>query len=180
MLQDSKTKIEFIRMQILKASQASELSFENNDVMGEPNIAINGQLDLVIKSSVEKCFLLAEINTQCPHKGYKQVCIKIKHNILPCCPDKPIISPLDLRVEELCHHARIESAVAEGAKNVMKLLGSGKVTEKRAHSEVGWCLCVCVFYQLLIWLDTSTIRFSSRQTKNKLRKLIPALLLFSL
>uniref|UniRef100_A0A7N6FKR5 protein kinase C n=1 Tax=Anabas testudineus TaxID=64144 RepID=A0A7N6FKR5_ANATE len=82
MLQDSKTKIEFIRMQILKASQASELSFENNDVM-----------------------------------------------------DKPIISPLDLRVEELCHHARIESAVAEGAKNVMKLLGSGKVTEKRAHSE---------------------------------------------
>ncbi|KAA8587742.1 hypothetical protein FQN60_016604 [Etheostoma spectabile] len=82
MLQDSKTKIEFIRMQILKASQASELSFENNDVM-----------------------------------------------------DKPIISPLDLRVEELCHHAKIESAVAEGAKNVMKLLGSGKVTEKKAHSE---------------------------------------------
>uniref|UniRef100_A0A3B4ET67 protein kinase C n=1 Tax=Pundamilia nyererei TaxID=303518 RepID=A0A3B4ET67_9CICH len=81
MLQDSKTKIEFIRMQILKASQASELSFENNDVM------------------------------------------------------KPIISPLDLRVEELCHHAKIEAAVAEGAKNVMKLLGSGKVTEKRAHSE---------------------------------------------
>ncbi|XP_063318955.1 serine/threonine-protein kinase N2 isoform X1 [Pelmatolapia mariae] len=82
MLQDSKTKIEFIRMQILKASQASELSFENNDVM-----------------------------------------------------EKPIISPLDLRVEELCHHAKIEAAVAEGAKNVMKLLGSGKVTEKRAHSE---------------------------------------------
>uniref|UniRef100_A0A8C5E759 protein kinase C n=1 Tax=Gouania willdenowi TaxID=441366 RepID=A0A8C5E759_GOUWI len=78
MLQDSKTKIEFIRMQILKASQTSELSFENND---------------------------------------------------------PIISPLDLRVEELCHHSKIESAVAEGAKNVMKLLGSGKVTEKRAHSE---------------------------------------------
>ncbi|CAL8324915.1 unnamed protein product, partial [Arctogadus glacialis] len=82
MLQDSKMKIEFIRMQILKASQANELSFDNNDVMA-----------------------------------------------------KPIISPLDLRVEELCHHARIESAVAEGAKNVMKLLGTGKVTEKRAHSE---------------------------------------------
>uniref|UniRef100_A0A673AKN3 protein kinase C n=1 Tax=Sphaeramia orbicularis TaxID=375764 RepID=A0A673AKN3_9TELE len=79
MLQDSKTKIEFIRMQILKASQANELTLS--------------------------------------------------------LPDKPIISPLDLRVEELCHHAKIESAVAEGAKNVMKLLGSGKVTEKRAHSE---------------------------------------------
>lgn len=55
---------------------------------------------------------------------------------LPSPSDKAIISPLDLRVEELCHHARIESAVAEGAKNVMKLLGSGKVTEKKAHSEV--------------------------------------------
>uniref|UniRef100_A0A4W4H4X4 protein kinase C n=1 Tax=Electrophorus electricus TaxID=8005 RepID=A0A4W4H4X4_ELEEL len=68
MLQDSKMKIEFIRMQILKAT-------------------------------------------------------------------KPIISPLDLRVEELCHHARIEHAVAEGAKNVMKLLGSGKLAEKKTHSE---------------------------------------------
>uniref|UniRef100_A0A8C1HDC7 protein kinase C n=1 Tax=Cyprinus carpio carpio TaxID=630221 RepID=A0A8C1HDC7_CYPCA len=74
MLQDSKTKIEFIRMQILKASQTMTSS-------------------------------------------------------------KPIISPLDLRIEELRHHFRIESAVAEGAKNVMKLLGTGKVTEKKAHSE---------------------------------------------
>uniref|UniRef100_A0A672KF95 protein kinase C n=1 Tax=Sinocyclocheilus grahami TaxID=75366 RepID=A0A672KF95_SINGR len=82
MLQDSKTKIEFIRMQILKASQTSELSFDNNDIIGN-------------------------IHTY----------------------------PLDLRVEELCHHTRIEYAVAEGAKNVMKLLGSGKLAEKRAHSE---------------------------------------------
>uniref|UniRef100_A0A668AA68 protein kinase C n=1 Tax=Myripristis murdjan TaxID=586833 RepID=A0A668AA68_9TELE len=82
MLQDSKTKIEFIRMQILKASQA------------------------IVPPFASTCLLA-----------------------------KPIISPLDLRVEELCHHARIESAVAEGAKNVMRLLGSGKVTEKRAHSE---------------------------------------------
>uniref|UniRef100_A0A8B9JZN9 protein kinase C n=1 Tax=Astyanax mexicanus TaxID=7994 RepID=A0A8B9JZN9_ASTMX len=74
MLQDSRMKIEFIRMQILKASQSHELT-------------------------------------------------------------KPIISPLDLRVEELCHHARIEHAVAEGAKNVMKILGSGKLTEKKTHSE---------------------------------------------
>lgn len=41
MLQDSKTKIEFIRMQILKASQASEMSFENNDVMGEPSVVLS-------------------------------------------------------------------------------------------------------------------------------------------
>ncbi|XP_055007795.1 serine/threonine-protein kinase N2 [Boleophthalmus pectinirostris] len=83
MLQDSRMKIEFIRMQILKATQTNELSFDTSH-----------------------------------HSEYK-----------------PFISPLDLRVEELCHHARIESAVAEGAKNVMKLLGTGKVTEKKAHSE---------------------------------------------
>uniref|UniRef100_A0AAR2LVW8 protein kinase C n=1 Tax=Pygocentrus nattereri TaxID=42514 RepID=A0AAR2LVW8_PYGNA len=80
MLQDSKTKIEFIRMQILKASQTNEMTYDNND----------GRDSLI---------------------------------------------PLDLRLEELRHHFRIESAVAEGAKNVMKLLGSGKVTEKKAHSE---------------------------------------------
>uniref|UniRef100_A0AAY4E5E3 protein kinase C n=1 Tax=Denticeps clupeoides TaxID=299321 RepID=A0AAY4E5E3_9TELE len=81
MLQDSKTKIEFIRMQILKASQASEISLDSNDVSGA----------------------------------------------------RPIISPLDLRLEELRHHFRIESALAEGAKNVMKLLG--KVTEKKGLAE---------------------------------------------
>lgn len=34
MLQDSKTKIEFIRMQILKASQTNEMSYENNEGKG--------------------------------------------------------------------------------------------------------------------------------------------------
>ncbi|XP_061094504.1 serine/threonine-protein kinase N2-like isoform X2 [Conger conger] len=79
MLQDSKTKIEFIRMQILKASQTSETNLENSEATSP----------------------------------------------------KPLLSPLDLRVEELRHHLQIENAVLEGAKNVMKLLGS----EKKAYSE---------------------------------------------
>ncbi|XP_064186610.1 serine/threonine-protein kinase N2-like [Anguilla rostrata] len=79
MLQDSKTKIKFIRMQILKASQTSEMGLDNSDAS----------------------------------------------------TPKPLLSPLDLRVEELRHHLQIENAVLEGTKNVMKLLGA----EKKAYSE---------------------------------------------
>ncbi|KAK2159070.1 hypothetical protein LSH36_159g06031 [Paralvinella palmiformis] len=48
---------------------------------------------------------------------------------------KDIMTPVELRVEELRHHIRIESAVFEGSKNAMKLLQQSKSLDKKALQE---------------------------------------------
>lgn len=45
-------------------------------------------------------------------------------------------TPLEERVAELRHRLRIEAAVVEGAKNVIRTLQSSKVNEKKALQEV--------------------------------------------
>lgn len=60
-------------------------------------------------------------------------------DMLPLPSGHPVdmISPLELRVAELMHHMKIESAVAEGAKNVVKQLSGRKIQDRRILAEVG-------------------------------------------
>uniref|UniRef100_A0AAQ6ABM7 protein kinase C n=1 Tax=Amphiprion ocellaris TaxID=80972 RepID=A0AAQ6ABM7_AMPOC len=81
MLQDSRTKMELLRMQIIKVSQARD---EERDGTRHP---------------------------------------------------EEMVSPLEQHVAELMHHMKIELAVAEGAKNVVKQLSGRKNQDRRILGE---------------------------------------------
>lgn len=48
----------------------------------------------------------------------------------------PLLPGPELLAEELRHRLRIEAAVADGAKNVVKLLGGRRMQDRKALAEV--------------------------------------------
>nr|CAD7572420.1 unnamed protein product [Timema californicum] len=100
MLADSKVKIEFLKMRILKAKQSRKHNLQMRQGLEGRETPSNG--DMHNKDKFEANLEL----------------------------------PLEERVEELRHRLRIEAAVVEGAKNVIRLLQSSKVADKKALQEV--------------------------------------------
>lgn len=52
-----------------------------------------------------------------------------------------LIGSLELRAAELLHHIKIESAVVQGAKNVVKYLSGQKIQDRRILAEVDESAC---------------------------------------
>lgn len=110
MLTDAKAKIEYIRMMIVRVKQKQD-SFDT----GKNDTPVSGN------SSGGNAGGNGNQRVSLSRSGSQNV--------------PGFISPLEERIEELRHRLKVELAVVEGAKNVIKMLTSVKTADKKALAE---------------------------------------------
>uniref|UniRef100_A0A6Q2Y9F0 protein kinase C n=1 Tax=Esox lucius TaxID=8010 RepID=A0A6Q2Y9F0_ESOLU len=152
-LEDARTLLRQEIQRELKIKEAAERL--RRAVTNRKNAAdVEGQLRASSRKLEHLHWELQELNTRAitpkPQKDSKRASLQffivkwvvenISVTLTVTCSSSPgrpseTISSLELRVAELRHHLKIESAVAEGAKNVVKHLGGLKVHDRRALAE---------------------------------------------
>lgn len=110
MLDDSKAKIEFLKLKILKVKQ-------------------NHQLNRVSLFKYKRMWGEIFMNECYRHQQTSAENGEMRSN-------EQLESSLEERIEELRHRLRIEAAVVDGAKNVIRTLQSNKTIDKKALQEV--------------------------------------------
>lgn len=103
MLTDSKAKIEFLRLRILKVKQNKEHAHK-------------------LSQQIAAAHADADSSSLPGGAG----------GLMP----QRLETSLEERIEELRHRLRIEAAVVDGAKNVIRILRNNKVPDKKALQEV--------------------------------------------
>lgn len=113
MLTDAKAKIEYIRMMIVRVKQKQESGETGSNESSSGGHAGGNSNDSTGTSRQQRVSLSRTGSQNVP--GF--------------------ISPLEERIEELRHRLKVELAVVEGAKNVIKMLTSVKTVDKKALAE---------------------------------------------
>lgn len=120
MLTDSKAKIEFLRLRILKVKQNKEHAQKLSQQIAAANANENG-------------------------------------SVAGCVSPQRLEISLEERIEELRHRLRIEAAVVDGAKNVIRILQNRKVPDKKALQEVSECYLTHFYICYIVTLGFLTI-----------------------